>query len=116
MKADLYMAKLMLDHIQLVKKTQGQKIDIDYLVFLDHIAYNLDDISEETKAAFPEVDWTSVDQFRTFITYEVQHFKLGDIIETVSPEILMLSHTLPLLRDKLMKRLEYTRKEYVKEN
>lgn len=55
------MAKLMLDHIQLVKKTQGQKIDIDYLVFLEHIAYNLDDISEETKAAFPEVDWTSVD-------------------------------------------------------
>lgn len=111
------MTNLMLEHIKLVKKIQGQKIDIDFLIFLEHIAYNLENISEETRCAFPEIDWVSIDQFRIFITYEAQYFKLGDIIETISPEILMLSYnTLPLLREKLMKRLENTRKDYAKKN
>ncbi|GAB2023115.1 hypothetical protein RyT2_21890 [Pseudolactococcus yaeyamensis] len=105
-KADLYMTNLMLDHVQLIQKMQGQQIDVDYIIYLEHIAYNLEDISEETRGAFPEINWTSIDKLRAFISYEVYHFELGDMIEVVSDDILVLSDMLLLLRGKLMRRLE----------
>lgn len=105
-KADLYLTNLMLDHVQLIQKTLGRQIDIDYMIGLEHITYQLDEISEETKCAFPEIDWTCIDKLREFVAYEARHFKLGDVIETVSEDILTLSKTLPLVRDELKKRLE----------
>jgi uncharacterized protein with HEPN domain len=100
-RADLYQIELMLTHVRFIQKTVGQAVDDDYLVFLEHIAYEIKAISTGTRAAFPEVDWASIDRFRDFVAYEVQHLRPGDVIETVSDEVLMLATLLPSVRDKV---------------
>jgi uncharacterized protein with HEPN domain len=96
----------MLDHVQMIKKTIGREIDVDYMILLEHVTYNLCEISQETRLAFPEIDWEFVAKIHDFITYEVQHFKAGDIIETVSEEILLLADILPPVREKLLEKLK----------
>ena len=106
LKADLYLINMMLDHVKLLKNTVGQEIDIDYMIELEHIAYNIREISDEAKRTFPELDWTCVSKFRDLITYEVYHFKPGDKIETVSDEMLLMADRLPQLRNTLSLEVE----------
>ncbi|GAX47861.1 hypothetical protein [Pseudolactococcus reticulitermitis] len=110
LKADLYLVNLMLDHVQLVEKTVGRQIDTDYMIHLEHIAYHLSEISDKTKQILPEMNWACLSRLRDLINYEVYHFKLGDVIETVSDEMLVLSELLPKLRDCLEQELEGARK------
>jgi uncharacterized protein with HEPN domain len=100
------MITLMLEHIQMLKKTMGQVLDVDYMIFLEHLAYNLCEISDETRCTFPEIDWTCVNQMHELIAYEVQHVRPGDVIESVSEELLHLADALPPIREKLLKKLE----------
>lgn len=106
LKGDLYLINMMLDHVKLLKKTVGQQIDVDYMIDLEHVAYNIREISDETKRTLPELDWTCVSKFRDLITYEVYHFKPGDKIETVSDEMLIMADILPQLRNSLTLEVE----------
>ena len=76
------------------------------MIELEHIAYKIREISDETKRTFPELDWTCVSKFRDLITYEVYHFKPGDKIETVSDEMLLMADRLPQLRNTLSLEVE----------
>ena len=111
LKADLYLIKMMLDHVQLVKKTVGHKIDADYMVGLEHIAYHLREISDETKRTLPELDWACLAKLQDLIAYEVYHFKPGDTIETVSDELLLLEELLPQLQAHLTQEVESTKQK-----
>lgn len=102
---------MMLDHVKLVKKTVGQQIDVDYMIDLEHVAYNIREISEETKRTLPELDWACMTKFCDLITYEVYHFKPGDRIETVSEEMLTMAELLPQLRDSLIQEVESAKKK-----
>lgn len=111
LKADFYLIKMMLDHVQLVKKTVGHKIDADYMVGLEHIAYHLREISDETKRTLPELDWACLAKLQDLIAYEVYHFKPGDTIETVSDELLLLEELLPQLQAHLTQEVESTKQK-----
>lgn len=112
-ETDLYLVNMMLDHVRLVKKTIGQEISDDYMVFLEHIsfhfAYQLADISEQTKQSFPDFNWRCIDQLYDYVKYEVYHFKLGDVIETISDDMAILSDELTVLRNRLVEQLECER-------
>lgn len=119
-KSDLYVTNMMLDHVQLVQRTLGQAITIDYMIYLEHIAFQLafqlQAISETTKQIFPDIDWQCIDRLQDLVEYEVQHFKLGDVIETVDADLTKIGNELIWLQVKLRLRLEGDRKQDVKEN